>query len=120
MGALLLRLLQVLKQIWAPLGAWIAARGMAIGASVAVRVAVLTAYGVFLGVFFTGMSGMAIQSVYNANPFGGVPGDMMYLLCSCFPVHFALGLFQAYIAFKFTVMQAAIALSRTMKFFFGV
>jgi len=43
----------------------------------------------------------------------------MFLFNAAFPIKFALSLVTSYVAWRFTVMQAAIVMSRTIKFLFG-
>jgi hypothetical protein len=119
MAGLLRAILGSLRAIWRPLSLWFVAHGVSVGAAVAIRAAVLVAWGIFLAVVMTGLNGMALQSVFNANPFGGVGGDAMALVCAAFPVHFMLGLCSAYIVWKLSVALAAEVMSRTVKFLFG-
>ncbi len=84
-----------------------------------VRMLVLVAWGVFLAVVFTGIYGLSLQEVAFQNPFAGFPGAMMYLVNCAFPVKFACATITSYIIFRFTVVQAALVMSRTIKFIFG-
>jgi hypothetical protein len=87
--------------------------------AMAVRIACLVAWGVFLAVVFTGIYGFSIREIVYSNPFSGFPGAMMFLFNAAFPIKFALSLVTSYVAWRFTVMQAAIVMSRTIKFLFG-
>ncbi len=89
------------------------------GAAMAVRVAVLVFWGVFLAVVFTGIYGLSLREVAMQNPFSGISGDIMYLVNCAFPVKFLLATVTSYIIFRFTVLQAAIIMSRSIKFLFG-
>lgn len=119
MQVLLARILQILKQVWGPIAAWVASRGIEVGAAVAIRAAVLIAWGIFLAALNTGMAGMALISSFNSNPFSSVSHDVMVLVCATFPVHFALGLFAAYIEVKFSLWIAGLAMNATIKGLFG-
>ena len=88
-------------------------------AAYAIRIAVLAAWGIFLAAVFTGISGLSIKDYLNQNPFSGFPAAMMCLVVAAFPVKFAVGLTVSYIVFKLTLTQAALAMSRTVKFLFG-
>lgn len=82
--------------------------------------ALLVAWGVFLGVFWTFVSGTSLRDIFSLNPLAGVPGGMLYLASSCFPLKFAFGTAFAYIVWRFTLIQAAIVLNRLVKLMYGV
>jgi|ERR1035437_1467008 hypothetical protein len=86
---------------------------------VVISTSVMICWGIFLAAFFTGMSGLGIKEIYNSNPFSGIPGNIMGLVCAAFPIHFGVGLMMAYISWKFTVGWAALIMARTMKLLFG-
>jgi hypothetical protein len=84
-----------------------------------VATGVLVAWGVLLSVVFTGLSGLELSDIINSNPFSSSGTASIGLICAAFPLHFAIGLIQAYIVFKFTVLKALIVCSRTLDFLFG-
>lgn len=88
-------------------------------AAMAIRLAVVTAWGILLAAVATGIAGLGIRDICFTNPFTGFPQAMMFLVASAFPIKFALGLMSSYIVFRATVFQATMVMSRTIKFLFG-
>jgi hypothetical protein len=116
---ILLQILAWIKQGLVALFKYIVAKFAQAAVALTIQVAVLFAWSVFLGVFFTGLTGLGLAAVYQTSPVSGISSDVLFLVCSCFPLHFAIGLVEAYITFKFTLGHAAYAMSRTVKFLFG-
>ena len=87
--------------------------------AMAVRVAVMVAWGTFLAVVTTGIFGLSLREVAFNNPFSGFPAGMMFLVASAFPIKFSLALLTSYIIWRWTVYQAALIMLRTVKFLFG-
>lgn len=123
MGAFIARIAILFRGAWAKIWPWIVAQ---IGyqtarqaAKVPVRIAIMTAWAVFLAVVFTGLDGMGIQSTFNQNPLTGVSSDVMGLLCSVFPLHFATGLFTAYVVWRLTIITAMQVMNKAILFLFG-
>lgn len=123
MPALLARIVILLRLAWVKLWPWILAQlGLETARQVAklpVRLAVMTAWAVFLGVVFTGLTGLGLVTAFNTNPLSGVSGDVMGLVCAVFPVHFFFGLVQAYVTWRFTLRKALSLLDRTLLYIFG-
>lgn len=84
-----------------------------------ISTAQVTAWGVFLLVVTTGITGMHLFALFSQNPLQGMPGDMFELFCTVFPFSFLLRLTIAYIVWNFTFMQAALVMMRVNKYFFG-
>jgi hypothetical protein len=87
--------------------------------AIAIRIAVVTAWGILLAVVFTGLTGLGLREVFFVNPFSGFPAAMMFLVAAAFPLKFGFGLATSYIIWRFTVMQATLVMMRTVKFLFG-
>jgi len=109
--------------MWAKIWPWIAAKlGYEVarqGAKLPVRIAVMAAWATFLGVVFTGLTGLEVHQQFHANPYSGVGSDVLGLVCSVFPVHFSLGLFGAYVTWRLTVMGAAQVMNKALLWIFG-
>jgi hypothetical protein len=115
MGALLL----LIKQALVTIVAWIGVNLVNSGVKFAISVAVVTAWGVFLGVLVTGMGGLGIFSILTTNPLSGLPHDMYCIFCSVFPFSFFVRLVVAYVIWNLTFQQAAVVMSRVVRFLFG-
>ena len=119
LAALCPTLMSWLKKVWVEIAARGAESFARTTAAMAVQIACITAWGIFLEVVISGISGLAIREVFFNNPFSGFPAAMMFLVVSAFPVKFAFSLVTSYVIFKFTVNQAALIMARTIKFLFG-
>ncbi|HVU27382.1 MAG TPA: hypothetical protein VHG71_06560 [Verrucomicrobiae bacterium] len=126
MPVILSRILLFLQRIWSVTKAYIPALA-AVGATTvaravvfaAVQIAVLTAWGVFLGAVFTGMIGMGLREVINSNPLAGAPAGALALADACFPFQFAFGLYIAFLVWGFTSIYLAVVMSRVIKYLPG-
>jgi len=112
-------LLSFLRKVMSWIGADTVEGVLKGAAAMAVRIAVLTAWGVFLAVVFSGIYGFGIREICFQNPFSGFPQAMMFLVAAAFPIKWGLSLVTSYILWRFTVNQAALIMSRTVKFLFG-
>jgi hypothetical protein len=84
--------------------------------TVSIQLVCLAAYGVFLLVFWTWVSGTTFHELFATNPFSGVPAGVMYLVSYAFPLKFLVGSFLGYIQWRLTVIPAAVVFSRVIKF----
>jgi hypothetical protein len=80
---------------------------------------VVTAWGAFLLVITTGITGMNLITLFKQNPFDGLTGDMFQLFYAIFPFAFFVRLTVAYILWNLSFMQAALVMMRVNKYFFG-
>ncbi len=127
MGAFLARawavIVQTLKTIGAVMAGEAVADGVSTGVKLAVRsavaLAILVAWGTFLGVITTWLAGESLVSLVHSNPFAGAPAGSVYLAQQFFPLSFATGLMCSYLLFRFTLVHAAIVASRVVKFLYG-
>jgi hypothetical protein len=86
---------------------------------VAVNVAALFAWGVFLAVVTSGLKGLGIFEILSTNPLTGLPHDMFVLFCLVFPFGFFVRLVVAYIIWCLTVQQAAWLLTSGTRILLG-
>lgn len=123
MGAVLLRIAVALKgfwlRIWPMFCAWFAITSAKQLAKAPVRVAMMAAYAVMLLAVMTGLTGMGLTTVVSNNPMTGISGGVMFLVCSCFPIHYAFGTMLAYLAFKMTCVTAIRKMNQTIMWLFG-
>ncbi|MEJ0089952.1 MAG: hypothetical protein WDM80_09440 [Limisphaerales bacterium] len=85
----------------------------------AVVVALMVAYGVFLLVFWSYVTGTTFREIISLNPFQGMPAGVAYLVSHTFPIKFMVGSSIAYIQWRFTVIGAGIVFSRAVRFMVG-
>jgi hypothetical protein len=67
----------------------------------------------------TGMGNMGIFTILSTNPLSGLPADMYALFCSVFPFGFFVHLVVAYVIWCLTFQQAAVVMSRAVRFLAG-
>lgn len=123
MGAVISRALLFFKvawqRSWPTMAAWFGLAAARQASKVPLRVAMMTAWAVFLAVVWTGLTGMGIGTALSHNPFSGIPSDILYLVCSAFPLHFAVGLVFAYITWKASLATALQAMDQVLVWIFG-
>ena len=100
-------------------GAWLAINMATAPVRLALAVAVVTAWGVFLGIMTTGFDSLGLMSLLTTNPLTGMPADMYQLFCAVFPFQFLMRLTVAYVLWNFTFQAAAVVMMRVVRFIFG-
>lgn len=90
-----------------------------VGIRVAIETLVLTAWGVFLGIFTMTIGGYNLITILSTNPLQGLPGGMLCLVCSIFPLSFFIRLTVAYVLWCLTFQAAARVMSKAVRMIFG-
>ena len=87
--------------------------------AILIQIAVITAWGAFLEIFWVFFTGSSLRDIWNLNPLAGAPAGMLYLASSFFPLKFMFGTAFAYVTWRITCIQAAIVMCRTIKVMLG-
>jgi len=98
---------------------WFAVNIVNAAVRLAIAIAVTTAWGVFLAFFTLTLGGYSLTGIFTANPLTGLPKDMYVLFCAVFPFSFFVRLSVAYILWNLTFQQAALVMTKAVRFLFG-
>jgi hypothetical protein len=112
-------LLVAIRALLAQIVAWLGVNVINGATRLAVSVAVLLAWSVFLGVVTTQMTAMGMFEILTTNPLSGLPHDMFVLFCAVFPFGFFVRLVIAYILWNLSVQQAALVMNKVTRMIFG-
>ncbi len=119
MGPLLARLWPFLRLVFSNIMAFIAVNVATAPVKFAIAVAVVTAWGVFLGIVTTGLDGLELWTILSVNPLGGMGADMYALFCSIFPFAFFFRLWGGYVLWSLSFQAAAWVMMKAIRFLFG-
>ena len=86
---------------------------------VLIEFALMVAWGVLLGVFWTYFSGTSLRELFKIAPLTGAPAGALYLASHAFPLKFLFGVSIAYIQWRITLIPYALAQVRIIRFLVG-